>query len=176
MNTRAALGVGAAIIGVLTLIGLSADDSPTEPTAAPSTFVVEEETTTTEAPTTTVEEETTTTVEAPTTTEPPAPSPDLREDAYLMALAQWTADKPLNMVDLASEDELVEVGRLVCEFFDVGGTVAELSELMVAEFGSDEANLEASAAIAAAAVIHLCPEHEGRVEAELEANLEGSHA
>lgn len=151
-------GIGS-LAALLIIIGVIAGEDPVDTVTAEATTTTEA-TSTTEAPTTTVPP-TTTTTQAPATTLSEADLDELWTDFYLSDLADWTADKPLNFIDILTEAELVELSDIVCDSLDDGLGFDGLISASILGMGPDwEAiDYEAMGSVVAASVTWRCDQH-----------------
>lgn len=168
---KIALGV---FVG-LALLGMILPDADEESTVEAAeattttevpTITVVETTTTTEAPTTTTEAPTTTTTRAPTTTTTQYELSDAEmEMLYVTFLRSWSADKPYNIIDAASDADLVELAESVCNAFDYGNTMEEIALASLLGLGENatDTNVEATGTLIGAGVEAFCPEHSGKL-------------
>lgn len=151
-----------------TVIGNDDDTTPvavaaetvTEAVAeTPAEAEAEVEVTTTEAPTTT----TTTAAPTTTTTRPPTTTTteyvltesDM-EAIYVAYLRSWTVDQPYNIVDWVDDDDLIELGWLICETLDSGASEVEVGLVMYGELDGD---VETAGTLMGAAMASFCPEY-----------------
>ena len=101
---------------------------------------------------------TTPSTEAPATTKAPAGN---KYDNYLTALYDHSAQ-----ARTWDENDLLELGTLVCQTFDNGGTLDMVLNIF-SQNSSGRYDDELFSAIIAASVIHLCPEWTNYVSAQL---------
>lgn len=112
-------------------------------------------------PTTTLPAKTTTTTVKPTDTRPPS-QPQAVSDVYdPEAYDAFLWEQVNDFWWLYSKDQLLQMGLLICEEFDSGATLDQVnSELMAIMENTDTLYLmNGVAAMSAAAVTFLCPEH-----------------
>jgi len=97
---------------------------------------------------------------SPTTLPAPVESP---EDQYINALRSMNN----KYIASASDADLIDVGYSVCEAFDSGITVDELSSALVQEFSgqgiTDTSFYEAIGMIIGASALVLCPQYSSLV-------------
>lgn len=119
----------------------------------PTTTEVSEQETTTEAPTTTKPKQT-----RPTVTYSPGPTGGYDPEGYDTALFTQARD----FWTVFSTEELLEAGLMVCQELDNGATIDEVTETIVSALIQSNAldAMEGFAAMTAAALMFLCPEHE----------------
>lgn len=101
---------------------------------------------------------------APTTTEatlPPKKVQTNKYDEYLVELRNYSGQ-----ANAWSDDDLIQMGHLVCEAFDGGNSLDEVIKVFSDNSsGSYDDELFAGAIIGA--VVYICPEHKESVQAQL---------
>ena len=96
--------------------------------------------------------------EAPATTEAPTEN---KYDNYLITVYDNSAQ-----ARSWSDADLLQFGTVVCESFDNGATLDSVLNTM-SNYSSGKYDDELFAAVVAAAVMHLCPEWQAYVSAQL---------
>ena len=82
------------------------------------------------------------------------------EADYLAVLRAWSDDQEsTTVIDVATDEELVNLGRAACDELNEGVTVEALRSATFEQFDRIEATLDDLEAIFVAAVGSFCPEH-----------------
>lgn len=172
-QTKWTIGGGAlAVVIVAGLAGSTGEQTATTSTESTVTTAAPE-TTTTDAPATTAAPETSSSVEVEAPDNIPAELND--DDDFVDHLREWSADKPLNIVDYASDDEMIGLATAWCDYLNTDPTVEGITDLFtigiiglqtnenLADVGYEPdfegIDAEAYANLWFAAVSTYCPEH-----------------
>lgn len=119
----------------------------------PTTTEATEQETTTKAPTTTKPKET-----RPTVTFSSGPTGDYDPEGYDTAIWSVAPD----FWNAFSTEKLLEMGLVVCQEFDSGKTLDDVTDIIMSALIESNAlnTMEGFAAMTTAALMFLCPEHE----------------
>lgn len=100
-------------------------------------------------------------VESTTTTTTTQAPQETKFDRYLNELYQYSGQ-----ARSWDEADLLEFGSIVCDSFDAGNSLDDIVGVM-SEYSSGSYDDELFAGIILSSVVHLCPEHESYVQAQL---------